>query len=78
MHRGAPGTFAPDPHAVVLSRAVMRNILQNRFFAFAYNGLGVRVAALGILGPMLASAAIALSSASVIANALRLGRGARR
>jgi Cu+-exporting ATPase len=62
-----------------LSRAVMRNIRQNLFFAFVYNTLGVPVAA-GIafpifgllLSPMIASAAMALSSVSVIGNALRL------
>jgi Cu+-exporting ATPase len=64
-----------------LSRATMRNIRQNLFFAFAYNALGVPVAA-GILypftglllSPMIAAAAMSLSSVSVIANALRLGR----
>ncbi len=67
--------------ALALSRATLRNIRQNLFFAFAYNTLGVPVAAgafyplLGwLLSPMLASAAMTLSSLSVIANALRLGR----
>ncbi len=62
-----------------LSRATMRNIRQNLFFAFAYNAAGVPVAAgvlypiFGILlSPMLAAAAMSLSSVSVIANALRL------
>ncbi len=62
-----------------LSRAVMRNIRQNLFFAFIYNSLGVPIAAgvlypfLGILlSPMLAAAAMSLSSVSVIGNALRL------
>jgi Cu+-exporting ATPase len=62
-----------------LSRAVMRNIRQNLFFAFVYNALGVPVAAgvlypfLGVLlSPMAAAAAMALSSVSVIANATRL------
>ena len=57
----------------------MRNIRQNLFFAFVYNGLGVPIAAgvlypvLGImLNPMLAAAAMALSSVSVITNAARL------
>ena len=62
-----------------LSRATMRNIRQNLFFAFVYNALGVPIAA-GILypftgmllSPMLAAAAMSLSSVSVIANALRL------
>ncbi len=64
-----------------LSRAAMRNIRQNLFFAFVYNDLGVPVAAgilypwLGVLlSPMLASAAMSVSSVSVIANALRLRR----
>jgi len=62
-----------------LSRATMQNIRQNLFFAFAYNALGVPVAAgilypfVGVLlSPMLASAAMTFSSVSVIANALRL------
>jgi P-type Cu+ transporter len=62
-----------------LSQAVMRNIRQNLFFAFVYNALGVPVAAgvlypvFGILlSPILAAAAMALSSVSVIANAARL------
>ena len=61
----------------------MRNIRQNLFFAFAYNTLGVPVAAgvlypaFGLLlSPMLAAAAMSLSSVSVIANALRLRRAA--
>lgn len=64
-----------------LSRATMKNIRQNLFFAFIYNALGVPVAAgvlypaFGILlSPMLASAAMSLSSVSVIANSLRLNR----
>jgi Cu+-exporting ATPase len=66
-----------------LSRATLRNVRQNLFFAFAYNALGVPVAA-GVLypftglllSPMLAAAAMSLSSVSVIANALRLRRAA--
>jgi Cu+-exporting ATPase len=69
--------------ARALSRATVRNIRQNLFFAFVYNALGVPVAAgalypaFGIvLSPMLAAAAMSLSSLCVIANALRL-RGAK-
>jgi P-type Cu+ transporter len=65
--------------AIHVSRAVMRNIRQNLFFAFIYNALGVPIAAgvlypfFGLLlSPMIAGAAMSFSSVSVIANALRL------
>ena len=67
--------------AVHLSRATMSNIRQNLFFAFIYNAVGVPIAA-GVLypatglllSPVIASAAMALSSVSVIFNSLRLRR----
>jgi len=52
----------------------MRNIRQNLFLAFVYNALAVPVAAAGLLNPMIAGAAMTLSSVSVILNALRLRR----
>jgi Cu+-exporting ATPase len=65
--------------AIRLSRAVIRNIRQNLFFAFIYNALGIPIAAGALypvfgwlLSPMIAGAAMSLSSVSVIANALRL------
>jgi Cu+-exporting ATPase len=77
------GDLAGIARARTLSRAVMRNIRQNLFFAFAYNVLGIPIAAgvlypfLGILlSPIVAALAMALSSVSVIGNALRL-RAAR-
>jgi Cu+-exporting ATPase len=73
------GDLSALVRAIHLSRAVMTNIRQNLFFAFAYNLLGVPIAAgllyplVGLLlSPMLASAAMSLSSVSVIANSLRL------
>ena len=67
--------------AIALSRATMRNVRQNLFFAFAYNAVGVPIAAGALypffgllLSPILASAAMTFSSVSVISNALRLRR----
>jgi len=73
------GDLRAIARARTLSRATMRNIKQNLFFAFGYNALGVPVAAgalypfVGLLlNPMIAAAAMSFSSVSVIANALRL------
>lgn len=60
------------PDAIALSRAAMRKIRQNLFFAFVYNTLGIPLAAAGVLSPIVASAAMALSSVSVVTNALTL------
>ncbi|MCL6639424.1 MAG: heavy metal translocating P-type ATPase [Firmicutes bacterium] len=60
--------------SIELSRATMRNIRQNLFWALAYNTFGIPVAALGFLSPVIAGGAMALSSVSVVSNALRLKR----
>jgi P-type Cu+ transporter len=73
------GDLAGIARAVILSRATMRNIRQNLVFAFAYNAIGIPIAAgvlypaFGLLlSPIVAALAMSLSSVSVIANALRL------
>ncbi|MEN9469911.1 MAG: cadmium-translocating P-type ATPase [Verrucomicrobiota bacterium] len=66
------GDLRAIARAVKLSRAMMRNIRQNLVFAFAYNALGIPLAAATHLNPMIAALAMSLSSVSVITNALRL------
>jgi Cu+-exporting ATPase len=62
------------PEALALARATLRTIKQNLFWAFFYNGVGIPLAALGFMSPILCAAAMGLSDVVVIGNALRLRR----
>nr|WP_145939475.1 heavy metal translocating P-type ATPase [Paenibacillus glacialis] len=68
------GDLNSIPDAIYMSRKTMSNIRQNLFWALGYNTLGIPIAALGLLAPWVAGAAMALSSVSVVLNALRLQR----
>lgn len=68
------GDLMKAVEAIKLSRATLRNIKQNLFWAFAYNSFGIPLAAIGFLTPAFSAAAMAFSSISVVLNALRLKR----
>lgn len=68
------GDLTSIPDAIYMSRKTMSNIRQNLFWALGYNTLGIPIVAIGLLAPWVAGAAMALSSVSVVLNALRLQR----
>jgi Cu+-exporting ATPase len=78
MHAAGVTLMRPDPllvaGAIDISRRTVRKIRQNLFWAFIYNLAGIPLAAAGLLNPMLAGAAMAASSVSVVGNALLLRR----
>jgi Cu+-exporting ATPase len=78
MHAAGVTLMRPDPRlvpaAIELSRATVRKIRQNLFWAFVYNVVGIPLAAFGFLSPVFAGAAMAASSVSVVSNALLLKR----
>ncbi|MCX7960332.1 MAG: heavy metal translocating P-type ATPase [Burkholderiales bacterium] len=78
MHAAGLTLMRPDPRlvasAIDVSRRTWRKIRQNLFWAFVYNAVGIPLAALGMLSPVFAGAAMAASSVSVVTNALLLSR----
>ena len=78
MHTAGVTLMRGDPRlvaeAVALSRKTYSKIRQNLFWAFIYNTIGVPLAAMGLLSPVIAGAAMALSSVSVVTNSLALRR----
>jgi Cu+-exporting ATPase len=78
LHAAGITLMRADPRLVAdaldISRRCVRKIRQNLFWAFAYNVAGIALAACGLLSPMIAGAAMAFSSVSVVANALLLKR----
>lgn len=68
------GELTLIPKAIALSKKTMQNIRQNLFWALVYNSGGIPIAALGLLAPWVAGAAMAFSSVSVVSNSLRLKR----
>jgi Cu+-exporting ATPase len=68
------GDLMKAVEAIELSKATLRNIKQNLFWAFIYNSVGIPVAALSLLNPVFSAAAMGFSSVSVVLNALRLKR----
>ena len=72
------GSVGQLADALLVARATLKTIRQNLFFAFFYNVLAIPLAAFGLLSPVIAGAAMALSSVTVLGNALRLKHFARR